>query len=239
MGKPPQPDRQRVKRNRQKAMVFILILCLVALCFYLGLPGYLTLDNLRQSQDKFQRFYALHPVLSIAVFVGIYIPVLALNIPGAVILGLAAGALFGTITGTVVVSFASSAGATLGCAASRYLLRDWVQNKFGARLERVNRGIAREGAYYLFSMRLIPAIPFFAVNLIMGLTPMRLTTFYWVSQLGMLPGTAVFVNAGSQIARIDSLSAIISGKLAVSLALLGLFPIAARRLVSVLRPAGR
>ncbi|MCG8615338.1 MAG: VTT domain-containing protein [Desulfobacterales bacterium] len=150
-------------------------------------------------------------------------------------LGLAAGALFGPVTGTVVVSFASAVGATLGCAASRYLLRDWAQHRFGARLDQVNRGIADEGAFYLFSLRLIPAIPFFAINLVMGLTAMRLRTFYWVSQLGMLPGTAIFVNAGSQIASIDSLSGIISGKLAFSLFLLGLFPLIAKRWILWLR----
>ncbi len=224
-----------IKRNRTKALLFFFVLSLVALCYVLGLPAYLTLDYFRQSQETFQQFYTLHPILSICCFVGIYIPVLALNIPGAVVLGLAAGALFGPVTGTVVVSFASSAGATLGCATSRYLLRDWVQTRFGAHLSKVNRGIAQEGAFYLFSLRLIPAIPFFAINLIMGLTPMRLTTFYWVSQLGMLPGTAIFVNAGSQIASIHSLSDIISGKLAVSLAVLGLFPFVAKRLISRIR----
>ncbi|WDP91179.1 MAG: VTT domain-containing protein [Desulfobacter sp.] len=227
----PQPNKQRLK----KIAVCVLLLAVVGACFGLGLPDYLSLDRLRQSQEMFQEFYARHPLLSVAIFAGIYIPVLALNIPGAVVLGLAAGALFGTITGTVVVSFASSIGATLGCLTSRYLLREWVQEKFGGRLERVNQGIEEEGAFYLFSMRLIPAIPFFAINLVMGLTPMRLTTFYWVSQLGMLPGTAIFVNAGSQIAQIDSLSGIISGQLAVSLALIGLFPLAAKRLVAALR----
>jgi len=224
-----------MQRNRTKAAFFLFLLSLVALCYFLGLPGYLTLDHIRQSQEKFQQFYILHPILSILTFVGIYIPVLALNIPGAVVLGLVSGALFGPVIGTVVVSFASSAGATLGCAAARYLLRDWVQNKLGARLAQINRGIAEEGAFYLFSMRLIPVIPFFAINLVMGLTAMRLTTFYWVSQLGMLPGTAIFVNAGSQIASINSPSDIISGELALSLSLLGLFPYAAKHLISWLR----
>jgi uncharacterized membrane protein YdjX (TVP38/TMEM64 family) len=224
-----------MKRNRTKAAFFLLILGLVALFYFLGLPDYLTLDYLRQSREKFQHFYSLHPIQSVITFVCIYIPVLALNIPGAVVLGLGAGALFGPVTGTVLVSFASSVGATLGCAASRYLLRDWVQHRFGARLDQVNRGIEEEGVFYLFSLRLIPVIPFFAINLVMGLTTMRLSTFYWVSQLGMLPGTSIFVNAGSQIASIHSLSGIISGKLAVSLALLGLFPLAAKRLISWLR----
>jgi uncharacterized membrane protein YdjX (TVP38/TMEM64 family) len=134
---------------------------------------------------------------AIAVFSAVYIPVVALNLPGAVVLGLAAGALFGTLAGTVIISFVSSIGASLACLLSRYLLRDWVQRRFGEKLKKVNAGIQAEGAFYLFALRLMPVIPFFVINLVMGLTSLRLWTFYWVSQLGMLPGTVVFVNAGS------------------------------------------
>jgi len=134
---------------------------------------------------------------AIAVFSAVYIPVVALNLPGAVVLGLTAGALFGTLAGTVIISFVSSIGASLACLLSRYLLRDWVQRRFGEKLKKVNAGIQAEGAFYLFALRLMPVIPFFVINLVMGLTSLRLWTFYWVSQLGMLPGTVVFVNAGS------------------------------------------
>ena len=158
-----------------------------------------------------------------------YIPVVALNLPGAAVLGLAAGALFGALVGTVLISFASSIGATLACALSRYLLRDWVQRRFGDKLKRVNAGIQEEGAFYLFSLRLIPVIPFFIINLVMGLTPIRLPTFYWVSQLGMLPGTAVFVNAGSQLGRIESVAGILSPGIVISLALIGVLPLVVRR----------
>ena len=219
----------------KKVLLIILIAGLVAACFKFGLTEYFSLPAIKESQGRIQVFYAENPALAIAVFAGIYIPSVALNLPWALVLGLAGGAFFGTVTGTVVVSFASSIGALLACIISRYLLAGWVENRFKDKLERVNQGIAREGAFYLFALRLIPLIPFFAVNMVMGVTAIRLTTFYWVSQLGMLPATAVIVNAGSQISKIDSLSGILSGKLMISLALLGILPLGARRLVSFVR----
>ncbi|MBU1193352.1 MAG: VTT domain-containing protein [Proteobacteria bacterium] len=219
----------------KKSGLVVVVAGLVALFFISGLQDYLTLDFIKSSQAQFQEIYSQNPAMVIAIFVGFYILVIALNLPGAVVLGLAAGALFGAVTGTIIISFASSIGATLACLLSRYLLRDWVQKKFGTRLARVNEGIRREGAFYLFSMRLIPVIPFFIINLVMGLTPIRLWTFYWVSQIGMLPGTAIFVNAGSQIAQIDSLSGIVSGQIIFSLALLGIFPLVTKKLLTAYR----
>jgi uncharacterized membrane protein YdjX (TVP38/TMEM64 family)/Fe-S oxidoreductase len=219
----------------KKVLLIILIAGLVAACFRFGLADYFSLEEIKQSQGRIQAFYHKNPALAIAVFVGTYIPSVALNLPWALVLGLAGGAFFGTLTGTVVVSFASSVGALLACIISRYLLADWVKTKFKDKLDRVNQGIAREGAFYLFALRLIPLIPFFAVNMVMGVTAIRLTTFYWVSQLGMLPATAVIVNAGSQISKIDSLSGILSGKLMISLALLGILPLVAKRLISFVR----
>jgi uncharacterized membrane protein YdjX (TVP38/TMEM64 family)/Fe-S oxidoreductase len=189
----------------------------------------MTLEAMKSSQDRFQVLFAEKPAVVIGGFLAVYIPVVALNLPGAAILGLVAGALFGALAGTILISFASSIGATLACALSRYLLRDWVQRRFGDKLKRVNAGIQEEGAFYLFSLRLIPVIPFFIINMVMGLTPIRLSTFYWVSQLGMLPGTAVFVNAGSQLGRIESLSGILSPGLILSFALIGLLPLVVRR----------
>jgi uncharacterized membrane protein YdjX (TVP38/TMEM64 family) len=145
---------------------------------------------------------------------------------------LAGGALFGLWIGTIVVSFASAAGATLACLISRFVLRDWVQHKVGDKLNTVNEGIEKEGSFYLFTLRLIPVFPFWLINLIMGLTKMPLRTFYWVSQVGMLPGTIVYVNAGRELAKINSLSGILSPGLILSFVLLGLFPIAAKKLVS-------
>ncbi len=211
------------------------ILVAVALFFATGFHRELSLENLKSHQDRLQAIYARQPAVVIAAFCALYIPVVALNLPGAAVLGLAAGALFGVVTGTILISFASSIGATLACALSRYLLRDWVQRRFGESLKRVNAGIAEEGAFYLFTLRLIPAIPFFVINLVMGLTPIRLTTFYWVSQIGMLPGTAVFVNAGSQLGRIESLSGIFSPGLIVSFALIGVLPLGIRRALPFFR----
>lgn len=219
----------------KKLLLIVLLAGLVAACFRFGLADYFSLEEIKQSQGRIQAFYHENPALAIAVFAGIYIPSVALNLPWALLLGLAAGAFFGTLTGTVVVSFASSIGALLACVISRYLLADWVKKKFNDKLARVNQGIAREGAFYLFALRLIPLFPFFAVNMVMGITAIRLTTFYWVSQLGMLPATAVFVNAGSQISKIDSLSGILSGRLMVSLALVGILPLGAKRFISLLR----
>jgi uncharacterized membrane protein YdjX (TVP38/TMEM64 family)/Fe-S oxidoreductase len=222
-------------RLLKKLALLILIAGLASLFFFFGLQDYLTLEFVKASQERFQEIYSRQPVRVIALFVAFYIPVIALNLPGATILGLAAGALFGALTGTVIISFASTIGATLACLLSRYLFRDWVQKKFRSRLERINEGIRKEGAFYLFSMRLIPVIPFFVINMVMGLTPMRLWTFYWVSQLGMLPGTFIYVNAGSQIARIDSLAGIVSPGLIGSLILLGLFPLVTKKLVAAFR----
>jgi uncharacterized membrane protein YdjX (TVP38/TMEM64 family) len=139
--------------------------------------------------------------------------------------------LFGLWTGLVVVSFASSIGATLACFVARFVLRDWVEGKFGDKLKTINQGVEREGAFYLFTMRLVPVFPFFVINLAMGLTRMPLRTFYWVSQLGMLPGTMVFVNAGKELGRIESLSGILSPGLIISFVILGLFPLAAKKTV--------
>ena len=144
------------------------------------------------------QYFQAHPWRTGFGFFAAYVAVTGLSLPGAALMTLVAGAIFGLLWGTVVVSFASSAGATLAFLASRFVLRDWVQSRFGRSLRAVNRGIEREGAFYLFTLRLIPAVPFFAINLAMGLTPMRAATFYWVSQVGMLAGTIVYVNAGTR-----------------------------------------
>ncbi len=184
----------------------------------------LTLDALKAQQASLDASYVAHPLLVIALFFLIYVAVTAASIPGALILTLAAGALFGVVVGTVIVSFASTIGATLAFLASRFLFRDWVQSRFGDRLKALNDGVAREGAFYLFSLRLVPVFPFFLVNLLMGLTPIKTRTYFIVSQIGMFLGTIVYVNAGTQIARIDSLGDIASPALLASFAALGLTP---------------
>jgi pyruvate/2-oxoglutarate dehydrogenase complex dihydrolipoamide dehydrogenase (E3) component/uncharacterized membrane protein YdjX (TVP38/TMEM64 family) len=208
---------------KRTAVAGLLLLGLAA-WFLLDLGQYLTLDALKAQQSTIDGFYQANPLQVLAIFFLVYVVLTALSVPGAVILTLAAGAIFGVATGTVLVSFASSIGATLAFLASRYLFHDAVQARFGTRLKPVNDGVARDGAFYLFSLRLVPVFPFFAVNLLMGLTPIRTWTYYWVSQAGMLLGTVVYVNAGTQLARIETLGGIASPGLLASFAALGLLP---------------
>jgi uncharacterized membrane protein YdjX (TVP38/TMEM64 family) len=223
--------------NNNKMMQKIVIACVIVLGIvafrYFDLGQYLTLEYLKASQDRFQALYLEHRLLVIASYMAIYIAVTALSLPGAVVLTLAGGGLFGLIVGTVVVSFASTIGATLACLVSRFFLRDWVQSRFGDKLTTINNGIEKEGPFYLFSLRLVPIFPFFVINLLMGLTGMRLFTFYWVSQIGMFAGTIVFVNAGKELAKIDSLSGIMSPGLIGSFVVLGLFPLTVKKLLAL------
>lgn len=208
---------------KRLALLALFIAALTA-WFALDLGQYLTLDALKAQQAAIEQFYQANPLLVLAAFFLIYVALTALSVPGAAIMTLAAGAFFGVATGTVLVSFASSIGATLAFLGSRYLFRDAVQARFGAQLRGINEGVARDGAFYLFSLRLVPVFPFFAINLLMGLTPIRTWTYYWVSQLGMFLGTVVYVNAGTQLAQIGSLSDIASPGLLGSFAALGLLP---------------
>ncbi|MDP1756164.1 MAG: FAD-dependent oxidoreductase, partial [Pseudohongiella sp.] len=207
----------------------------VAAFFAHDLDRYFTLDALKDGQAEFAAAYAARPLTVIGVFFLLYVAITALSLPGAAVLTIASGALFGLATGTVVASFASSIGATLAFLVSRFLLHDWVQRRFGERLAAVNQGMARDGAFYLFALRLVPLFPFFVINLLMGLTPIRTRTFYWVSQLGMLAGTVVYVNAGTRLANIDSLAGLFSPALLASFALLGVFPLIAKNIVAVIR----
>ncbi len=219
----------------KKIVLLVAGIVLAAIFFALDLQQYLSLDYLKESQARFADLYHAKPAMVLGSYMAIYILVTALSLPGAAILTLAGGALFGLVTGLVVVSFASSIGATLACFVARFVLRDWVQDKFGDKLTTINDGIVREGAFYLFTLRLIPVFPFFVINLLMGLTKMSLFTFYWVSQLGMLAGTAVFVNAGKELAKIDSLSGILSPGLIGSFVILGLFPLAVKKLLTFIQ----
>ncbi|MBI5437918.1 MAG: TVP38/TMEM64 family protein [Nitrosomonadales bacterium] len=219
----------------KRAILALLVVAAIALFFGMGLDQYLTLGALKESQGKFAVMLEQSPVrVTLTAFV-LYIVVVALSLPGAAIMGLAMGALFGLWYGTLLVSFASTIGATLAFLTSRYLLRDFVQRRFGGKLEAINGGMAKDGALYLFMLRLVPAFPFFLINLLMGLTQIRTRTFYWVSQLGMLAGTIVYVNAGTQLARIESLSEISSPEVLLSFALLGVFPLIAKRIVRAMQ----
>ncbi len=221
--------------SRRKLLLMIGFAALVIGFFVFDLGRFLSLDYIKQRQADFAALYAADPAIVIGAYFVIYVAVTALSLPGAAIMTLAGGAIFGLLVGTLVVSFASSLGATLAFLVSRYVLRDSVQSRFGARLADVNRGIERDGAFYLFTLRLVPLIPFFVINLLMGLTRMKAGVFYLVSQLGMLAGTLVYVNAGTQLAKIESLAGIVSPALLGSFVLLGVFPLIAKKIVDAIR----
>ncbi|MBE2263456.1 MAG: FAD-dependent oxidoreductase [Burkholderiaceae bacterium] len=219
----------------RKLLILIAIAGAIAAFFALGLGRYFSLDYLKESQSAFTQLRDQQPVTVSLIYFGLYVVVTALSLPGAAIMTLAGGAVFGLLWGTVLVSFASTVGATLAMLAARYLLRDSIRQRFGARLAEVDKGVEKEGGFYLFTLRLIPAMPFFVLNLLMGLTRMKVWTYFWVSQLGMLAGTLVFVNAGTQLAKIDSLRGILSPGLIGSFVLLGVLPLLVKRVLDFVR----
>ena len=221
--------------SRSKLAVFAAIVLLVGGFFAFDLDRFLSLDYVRGQLALVERWRAAHPLLVAGAFLAAYVAVTGLSLPGAALMTLVAGAVFGLLWGTVIVSFASTIGATLAFLASRFLLRDAIQGRFGDKLRAIDAGVEKEGAFYLFTLRLVPAFPFFVINLVMGLTPMKTRTFYWVSQVGMLAGTLVYVNAGTQIARLESVKGILSPGLLASFAALGLFPLAAKKIVDAVR----
>ena len=221
--------------TRQR-LVLIALLLSAALSYYaFDLGRYLSLDFFKSQQAAIETWRAAQPVKAALLYLLAYVAITGLSLPGAAVMTLAGGAVFGLLWGTVLVSFASTAGATLAFLASRFLLRDWVQQRFGERLQAVNAGIEREGGFYLLALRLVPLFPFFVINLVMGLTAIRTRIFYWVSQAGMLLGTIVYVNAGTQLAKIESLSGILSPAIVASFALLGIFPLLAKKITERVR----
>jgi len=215
-----------------KIIILVIIVALITTFFMFDLQQYLTLDALKAKQGDIESYRSMHPILAVIIYGLVYVAVTGLSLPGAAILTLLGGAVFGLFWGTIIVSFASTIGATLAFIAARFLFRDTVKSRFGSRMKAVDEGIARDGAFYLFTLRLVPVFPFFMINLTMGLTTLKVRTFYWVSQIGMLAGTVVYVNAGTQLAKIDSLSGILSPVLLGSFVLLGLFPLIAKKIVS-------
>ncbi len=205
-------------------LVLSILLVLIGLFFSFDLHHQLTLENLKSQQLAIETYRQAHPVLAIVAYAMLYIAVTGLSLPGATVLTLAGGAVFGLLPGLLIVSFASSIGASLAFLAARLLLRDWVKSRLSARLQVIDEGVGRDGGFYLFSLRLVPLFPFFLINLAMGLTPIKTSTFYWVSQIGMLPGTLIYVNAGTQLAKIDTISDILSPALLGSFFLLAVFP---------------
>ncbi|MCG3863318.1 MULTISPECIES: bifunctional TVP38/TMEM64 family protein/FAD-dependent oxidoreductase [unclassified Photobacterium] len=221
--------------DKKKLALLIVIISLIVSWVHFDLGQYLTLDFIKQEQSALQAKIQNQPIVVYVSYFAIYVLATALSLPGAAILTLLAAAIFGFWPSLVIVSFASTIGATLAFLSSRFILRDWVQQRFGSRLKTINQGIEKEGEFYLLTLRLIPVFPFFLINLLMGLTPIKTRTFYLISQLGMLPATAIFINAGTQLSNIESLRGIISTPVLLSLALLGIFPLIAKFIVTTIK----
>ncbi len=219
----------------KKILIVSALVALIAAYFFFDLGSYLTLEGIKQVADDAAAFYAENPVLVLAVFFLIYVGVTAASLPGAAIMTIAAGALFGLVTGTILVSFASTLGATLAFLSSRYVLRDSIEARFGERLKAINEGLERDGAFYLFTIRMIPLFPFFVVNLVMGLTRIKALTFVWVSQIGMLLGTIAFVYAGTELAELADTGEILSPTLIGAFVFLGIVPWIAKGIVGVIK----
>jgi len=219
----------------KKLLLATLIAIVLILLLLFDVQHYLTLEYLKSSKDKLNAYYQDNPLLVLGTYFVIYLAITVLSLPGAAVLSLAGGALFGLTAGTLVVSFASTIGATLAMLIARVLMRDWVKSRFASRVKKINSGMLKEGAFYLFTLRLLPAIPFFVINLVMGLTQLRTVTFFWVSQLGMLPATLIYVNAGSELGKIQSIDDILSPQLIISFVLLGIFPLLVKKILTAIQ----
>ena len=223
--------------NKTKILIVAVILLAIACYFIFDLGRFLSLEYAQSQLQQIQSYRDENFALTVAIYFTFYVLIAALSIPGAVIVTLLGGAIFGTLWGTLIVSFASSIAATAAFLVSRTLLRDWVQSRFGDYLAPINRGIEKDGNFYLFTIRMVPLFPFFMVNLLMGLTPIGVVPYYITSQAGMLLITAVYVNAGSELAQITSLSGLVSPSVLMSLVLVGIFPLVAKFLINAIRKA--
>lgn len=217
-----------------KKIIGVLVLILILTAGYL-LKDQLSLENVKAQQELLDVYITKNLISSMFIYFVFYVLITALSIPGAAVITLLGAALFGFWQSLLLVSFASTIGATVAFLSSRYLLKDWVQNKFGNKLDVINKGIEEEGVFYLFTLRLIPIMPFFLINILFGLTYLKASRFYLVSQIGMLPGTAVYLNAGNQLSEIESLSGIVSPQILLSFALLGLFPVVSKNIIKRLK----
>jgi uncharacterized membrane protein YdjX (TVP38/TMEM64 family) len=228
-------DGERSSVRRRKILIGFVVLALLIALLVLEPHSALTLEKLRASHSDLLGMVKSRPAISMQIYFLVYVAATAVSLPGATVLTLAGSALFGFMPALLIVSFASTFGATCAFLLSRYLLRDAVQQRFGAKLEAINRGFEREGEFYLFALRLVPAFPFFAINVVMGLTPIRTWQYYWVSQIGMLPGTAAYVYAGTQLATLSSLSDVYSARILLAFSILGILPILSKRLLDHVR----
>jgi len=224
-----------MKRRYAKFIVISIIGVFILLFFAYDLKQYLTPGYFKSQQQAFEAYYSAHTGAAIAIYMLIYIAVTALSLPGATVMNLAGGAIFGFMVTTIIASFAGTIGATLAFSASRFLFKEYIQHKFRDRLTAINQGIETQGAFYLFTLRLLPIFPSFMVNLLMGVSPIRTGVFYLVSQIGMLPATMIYINAGTQLAKITSVQGIFSPGLMFSLMLLGVFPLIANKTVSIIK----
>lgn len=224
-----------MKSSLKKVLVALVIILLVVVAKKFGITQYLTLDYLKENQQALSTYYQAHQIETIGLYMLIYILATALSLPGATVITLAGGAIFGLLKGAVIVSFASTIGATLAFLAARFLFKDLVERKFSNKIKMINEGIEKDGAFYLFTLRLIPLFPFFLINLVMGLTSIKTLTYFLVSQIGMLLGTIVYVNAGVELSKIDSLSGILSPSLILSFTLLALIPIIGKKIISLIK----
>ena len=224
-----------LKRNRWRLALVAAIAAIVAIFYAFGLDRYLSLEALRRQETWLMHMYGMHPVLWALAYFGIYVAITGLSLPLAVPITLLAGPVFGLLWGSVLVTFAAAIGATLSFLFARFLLRDWVQSHFERQLAVINRGVERDGIFYLFLLRLIPAFPFFVINVAMGLTPMRLRTYFWVSLVGMIPGNVLYVNAGVQLGKIKSVHDLLSPALIASFVALGVFPLIVKKSVDFWR----
>ncbi len=221
--------------NLSRWALLAALTALSAAFFIFDLQSYLTLESLKAQQASIEAYRSSHPGSALTIYALLYIAITGLSLPGATLLTLAGGAVFGLLWGTLIVSFASTIGATLAFLAARFLFRDAVKTRFGDRLNTINKGMDKDGGLYLFTLRLVPLFPFFVINLVMGLTVLKTRTFYWISQAGMLAGTVVYVNAGTQLGKLESLSGILSPGLIGSFALLGVFPLLANKIVETVK----
>ena len=228
-----------MKVDRTRVLIVVVVVMLLAAYFSFDLGRYLSLTYLTSGGAAWRAYYASHPAVAMAGYFLLYVTVTALSLPGAAVMTLAGGAIFGLVIGTALVSFASTIGATLAFLASRYVLREAVQRRFDKQLAVINTGLEKDGAFYLFALRLVPLLPFFTINLAMGVTPLKTSTFFWVSQVGMLAGTVVYVNAGTQLASISSVADILSPALLVSFALIGVLPLIARGILRRIQARSR
>lgn len=217
-----------------RLIVISLFIVSVFIFFFFGLNQYISLDYLKTQQAMIAAYHHANPVTTAFIFFTIYIAITALSLPGAAIMTLAGGVIFGLFVGTLIVSFASTIGATLAFLVSRFLFRELLQKKFAERLQIINQGIKEDGAFYLFTLRLVPIFPFFIVNLLMGLTPIKTSIFFIISQIGMLAGTVVYVYAGTQLAKINTLEDILSVELLVAFSLIGLLPLISRKVIAAI-----